>query len=124
MLELHLLRFVGESPHMLFSSSPLDVFVPSFFYQIFPYYVIVSRCINHSRGDILTTSQAQSCGIGDIRDALVMDQVVTTLHDAPFLAIDLVAVMAHTNNMYPLDNILEGGSLCDHQVTFHLFKQY
>ncbi len=53
-----------------------------------------------------------------------MEQVPSALHDAPFLAIDLVIASAHTNNMYPLDNILEGCSLCYHQVKFHLFKQY
>ncbi len=41
-----------------------------------------------------------------------MEQVPTALHDGPLLAIDLVIAMAHTNNMYPLDNILEGCSLC------------
>ncbi len=53
-----------------------------------------------------------------------MELVPTALHDAPFLAIDLVIASAHTNNMYPLDNILEGCSLCYNQVKFHLFKQY
>jgi len=53
-----------------------------------------------------------------------MEQMPTALHDAPFLAIDMFIASAHTINMYPLDNILEGCSLCYHQVKFHLFKQY
>ena len=52
-----------------------------------------------------------------------MEQVARALHDALFLAIDLFVAMAHTKYMYPLDNIMEGGSLCYHQVKFTLFKQ-
>jgi hypothetical protein len=52
-----------------------------------------------------------------------MEQVTKALHDAPFLAIDCVVAMAHSNYLFPLDNAMQGGSLCNHQIEFTLFKQ-
>ena len=71
----------------------------------------------------MTPSQTHSCGIGDICDARVMEQVPTALHDALFRAIDHVVATAHTHYLFPLDNIMQGGVLCNCQVEFTLFKQ-
>jgi hypothetical protein len=71
----------------------------------------------------MATSWTCSCGIGDVCDARVMKQVAIALHDAPFLAIDHVIARAHTNYWFPLDNIMQGGSLCNHQVEFTLLIQ-
>ena len=73
-----------------------------FLYRSSPHYIIVSLGSSHIRWGIMATSQTHSCGIGDICDAPVMEQMATALHDVPFLAIDLVVARAHTDYLFPL----------------------